>query len=66
MWAEPDLVVDGLDLIEKRLGSDGLYVVLFKVDALVVQRLQVVLLVLLAPVLVEVPLGLAPLLLFGL
>ena len=64
--AVSDLVVDGLDFVEQRLGADGLDVVLFEVDALVVQRLQVVLLVLLAPDLVKVPLGLPPLLLLGL
>lgn len=37
--AVSDLVVDGLDLVEQRLGADGLDVVLFEVDALVVQRL---------------------------
>ena len=34
--AVSDLVIDGLDLVEQRLGADGLDVVLFEVDALVV------------------------------
>ena len=58
----PHLVEDGLDLVEQRLGADELDVVLLEVDALVVERLEVVLLVLLAPHLVEVALRLAPLL----
>lgn len=37
--AVSDLIVDGLDLVEQRLGAYGLDVVLFEVDALVVQRL---------------------------
>ena len=42
-------VVDGLDLVEQGLGANGADVGLLEKDALVVQGLEVVLLVLLAP-----------------
>ena len=58
-----DLVVDALDLVQQGLGAQHLGVVLLEVDALVVERLEVVLLVLLPPDLVEAPLSFPPLLL---
>lgn len=60
------LVEDGLDLVEQALGTQRLDVRLLEVDALVVQTLQVILLVLLPPYLVEALLRLPPLLLLGL
>lgn len=60
------LVVDALDLVEQRLGAKHFGVVLLEVDALVVQGLEVILLVLLPPNLVEASLGFPPLLLLRL
>ena len=57
-------IKDGLDLVEKSLGADGLGVALFEVDALVVERLEVILLILLTPHFVEPSLSLSPLFLF--
>lgn len=62
----PHLVIDTLDLIEQALGAEGLGVVLFEVHGLMVQGLEICLLVLLPPDLVEALLGLPPLLLLGL
>lgn len=59
------LIVDALNLIEETLGPQGLHVVLFEVDSLVVEGLQIGLLVLLPPDLIETLLGLSPLLLLG-
>ncbi|CAN7950507.1 unnamed protein product, partial [Ixodes pacificus] len=53
----------GLDLVEQALRAQELDVVLLEGDALVVQGLEVVLLVLVPPDLVEALLGLPPLLL---
>lgn len=58
------LIVQSLDFIEQRFGAEDLCVVLFEVNALVVQRLQVILLILLPPDLVEASLGFPPFLLF--
>lgn len=62
----PHLIVDALDLIEQALGAKGLGVVLLEVHSLVVQGLEVSLLILLPPDLVEALLCLPPLLLLGL
>lgn len=58
------LIVQSLDFIEQRFGAEHLCVILFEVNALVVQRLQVILLILLPPDLVEASLGFPPFLLF--
>lgn len=60
------LVVDTLNLVKQALGPQHLCVILLKVDSLVVQRLQVVLLVLLTPYLVKASLSFSPLFLFHL
>lgn len=65
-WGEMYLVVDAFDFVQQRLGPKHFGVVLFEVDALVVKRLEVILLVLLPPDLVEASLGFPPLLLLGL
>lgn len=55
------LVVNALDFVEQRLGAKHFGVVLLEVDALMVQRLEVILLILLPPDLVEASLGFPPL-----
>ena len=60
------LVINAFDFIQQGLGSKHFGVVLFEVDALMVERLEVILLVLLPPDLVEASLGFPPLLLLGL
>lgn len=60
------LIIDAFDFIQQCLGPQHFGVVLFKVDALVVERLEVILLVLLPPDLVEASLGFSPLFLFSL
>lgn len=60
------LVVDALDFVQQALGAQGFGVVLFEVDSLVVEGLQVGFLVLLPPDLVEALLGLSPFLLLRL
>lgn len=59
------LIVDALYLIEKTLRPQGLHVVLFEVDSLVIEGLKVSLLVLLPPNLIETLLRLSPLLFLG-
>ncbi len=60
------LIIDAFDFIQQRLRSKHFGVILFKVDALMVERLEVILLVLLPPDLVEASLGFPPLFLLGL
>lgn len=60
------LIINAFDFIQQRLGSKHFGVVLFEVDALMVERLEVILLVLLPPDLVEASLGFPPLFLLGL
>lgn len=60
------LIVNAFDFIQQRLGSKHFGVVLFEVDALMVERLEVIFLVLLPPDLVEASLGFPPLFLLGL
>lgn len=60
------LIINALNLVEETLGPQGFHVVLFEVDSLVVQRLQVRLLVLLPPYFIKPLLSLSPLLLLGL
>lgn len=60
------LIIDTLNLIKKALRPQGLHVILFEVHSLVVKGLQVSLLVLLPPYLIETLLGLSPLLFLGL
>lgn len=43
------VVIDDLDFIQKVLGPQGFDVILFEVDALVVKRFQIILLILLPP-----------------
>lgn len=59
------LVVDAFNLIKKTFRPQGLHIVLFEVDSLVVEGLQVGLLVLLPPNLIETLLGLSPLFLLS-
>ncbi len=65
-FSQAHLIKYGLYLIEERLGSDLLDVVLLEVDALMIKRFQVVFLILLSPDFVELALGFSPLLLLGL
>lgn len=60
------LIINAFDFIQQRLGSKHFGVVLFEVDALMVERLEVIFLVLLPPDLVEASLGFPPLFLLGL
>lgn len=60
------LIIDAFDFIQQGLGSKHFGVVLFEVDALMVERFEVILLVLLPPDLVEASLRFPPLLLLGL
>lgn len=60
------LIIHTLNLIEKTLWPQGLHVILFEIDPLVIKGLQVGLLILLPPYLIETLLGLSPLILFGL
>lgn len=62
----PHLIIDTFDLIEQALRAQRLGVILLEVHSLVVQGLEVCLLVLLTPDLIEALLGLPPLLLLGL
>ena len=57
------LIINTFNLIEQAFGSKGLHVILLEVDPLVVQGLEVGLLILLPPDLVEALLGFSPLLL---
>lgn len=60
------LVINAFDFIQQGLGSKHFGVILFEVDALMVERLEVILLVLLPPDLIEASLGFPPLFLLGL
>lgn len=60
------LIINAFNFIQQRLGSKHFGVVLFEVDALMVERLEVIFLVLLPPDLVEASLGFPPLFLLGL
>lgn len=62
----PYLIVDAFDLVEQALGAQCLGVILLEVHSLVVQGLEVCLLILLTPDLIEALLGLPPLFLLGL
>lgn len=62
----PYLVIDAFDLVEQAFGAQSLGVILLEVHGLVVQGLEVRLLILLTPYLVEALLGLPPLFLLGL
>ena len=59
------LIIDAFYFIEKTLWPQRLHVILFEVDPLVVEGLQVGLLILLPPYLIETLLSLSPLLLLG-
>lgn len=61
---ENDLIIDAFDFIEQGLRSKHFGVILLEVNALMVERLKVILLVLLPPDLVEASLGFPPLFLF--
>lgn len=60
------LIINAFDFVQQGLGSKHFGVVLFKVDALMVKRLEVILLILFPPDLVEASLGFPPLFLLGL
>lgn len=60
------LIINAFNFIQQGLGSKHFGVILFEVDALMVQRLEVILLVLIPPDLVEASLGFPPLFLLGL
>lgn len=60
------LIINAFDFIQQGLGSKHFGVILFEVDALMVKRLEVILLVLLPPDLVKSSLGFPPFLLLGL
>lgn len=55
------LIINTFDFIQQGLGPEHFGVVLFKVDALMVERFEVILLVLFPPDLVEASLGFPPL-----
>lgn len=60
------LIINTFNFIQQGLGPKHFGVVLFEVDALMVERFEVILLVLLPPDLVEAALGFPPLLLLRL
>lgn len=60
------LIIDALNLVEEGLGAQHLSIILFEVDSLVVQGLQVILFVLLTPDLIKASLCFSPLLLLQL
>lgn len=59
-------IVYAFNFIQQGLGSKHFGVVLFEVDALMIKGLEVILLILLPPDLVETSLGFPPFLLLGL
>lgn len=64
--ASAHFIVDAFDFVEQGLGAQHFGVVLLEVNALMVQRLEVILLILLPPDLIKTSLGFPPLLLLGL